>query len=139
MLAVDELNDDGFVAAFEDLSLDPKSFTHRSHLRLAWWCLRQAPLGEAARRCAEDIKRFATHHGQPQKFHLTLTLAFMHIVQERRLAGPPRERFEEFLSRNPDLLGNARAVIGRHYSDSALSDPAARIAFVSPDRAPLFV
>ena len=137
MLAGENLNDEQFVEAFESLTLDPAGFTHRGHLRLAWCILGELPLREAAHRCAEDIKRFATHHGQPQKFHLTLTLAFMHIVQERRRSGPAAESFADFCTRNADLLADAKRVIGRHYSAAVLSDPQARIAFVSPDREPL--
>lgn len=137
MLLAEDLGDDDFVTAFEHLGLDPKSFTHRNHLRLAWCLLRQQPLREAAHRCAEDIKRFATHHGSPQKFHLTLTLAFMHLVQERRLSGPAGENFEDFCKRNADLLSNAKGLISAHYSEAALADPASRLGFRLPDKEPL--
>lgn len=129
--------DDAFVAAFEDLSLDPTLFNHRAHLRLAWCYLAWLPLGEAAQRCSDGIRRFATQHGSPEKFHLTMTLAFMHIVRERMRMARPGENFDVFCDRNPELLHDARAVIARYYSDARLNDPAAKLAFLEPDRMPL--
>jgi hypothetical protein len=127
------LPDDAFVEAFETLSLDPKNFNHRGHLRLAWCYLTWLPLGEAAQRCADSIRRFATHHGQPEKFHVTLTLAFMHIVKDRMRGAPAGEDFDAFCARNPELLQDARGLIGRYYSAKKLDDPAARMAFIEPD------
>lgn len=133
----DTVSDDAFVEAFETLSLDPKQFDHRGHLRLAWCYLTWLPLGEAARRCVDGIRRFATQHGQPEKFHLTMTLAFMHIVNDRMRGAATGENFEGFCIRNPDLIRDARALIGRYYSAKKLEDPAARMAFMEPDRMPL--
>ncbi|MGH8372690.1 MAG: hypothetical protein ACRETO_08155 [Gammaproteobacteria bacterium] len=137
-MQIDEnLSDDAFAEAFEALDLDPKHFNHRGHLRLAWCYLTWLPLGEASRRCADSIRRFATHHGQPEKFHVTMTLAFMHIVKDRVRGADAGEDFDGFCARNPDLLHDARALIGRYYSAKRLDDPAARMAFIEPDRLPL--
>ncbi|HET7651115.1 MAG TPA: hypothetical protein VFL15_10495 [Gammaproteobacteria bacterium] len=137
MTAAEFLPDDAFVEAFENLTLDPKLFNHRGHLRLAWCYLNWLPLGEAAQRCADSIRRFATHHGSPEKFHLTMTYAFMHIVSARLSNAVPGEDFAGFCDRNPDLLRDGRALIGRYYSSRRLSDPAARMAFIEPDVMPL--
>lgn len=134
MLAADRLSDEAFVQAFESLQLDPATFGHRQHLRLAWIYLERLPLREAAHVCANRIREFASHHGAPQKFHLTLTLAFMHLVHERRQQVPAGEDFDSFCVRNPDLLGDARGLLARYYSETALADPAARFEFVPPDR-----
>lgn len=133
----ENLPDDAFVEQFETLSLDPKHFNHRGHLRLAWCYLSWLPLGEAAQRCTDSIRRFATHHGQPEKFHLTMTVAFMHLVNDRLRSAPAGEDFDGFCNRNPDLLRDGRALIGRYYSATKLDDPAARMAFIEPDLMPL--
>ncbi|MGH8370141.1 MAG: hypothetical protein ACRESC_04080 [Gammaproteobacteria bacterium] len=131
------LSDDAFVEALETLRLDPKQFDHHGHLRLAWCYLTWLPLDEAAQRCADSIRRFATQHGQPEKFHVTMTLAFMHIVNDRMRDAATGEDFQEFCIRNPDLIRDARTLIGRYYSAKKLEDPAARMAFMEPDRMPL--
>ena len=133
----ESLPDDAFVEAFETLVLDPKHFNHRGHLRLAWCYLTWLPLGEAAQRCADSIRRFATHHGAPEKFHLTMTFAFMHLVNDRMRSAPAGEDFDGFCNRNPDLMRDGRALIGRYYSAKKLDDPAARMAFIEPDLMPL--
>jgi hypothetical protein len=129
----ESLPDDAFVEAFETLSLDPDHFNHRGHLRLAWCYLTWLPLAEAAQRCADSIRRFATHHGQAEKFHVTMTLAFMHIVKDRMRGAEAGEDFDGFCVRNPDLLRDARALLGRYYSKQKLDDPATRMAFIEPD------
>lgn len=130
------MNDEQFLAALEDGSLPPDQFSHRSHLRAAWLYLERHALAEAARRCALTIQRYATGLGVPEKFHLTLSLAFMHIVAEQKQQHPARD-WEAFLAACPDLQTNAQAIIGRYYSEAVLDSPQARRSFVPPDRAPL--
>lgn len=131
------LSDDAFVEAFEALSLDPREFSHRGHLRLAWCYLAWLPLGEATQRCIDSIRRFATQHGQPEKFHITVTVAFMHIVRDRMRGATMDENFAGFCLRNPDLIKDGRTLIERYYSRSRLTDPAAKIVFLEPDKMPL--
>lgn len=137
MLVADYLSDAAFVRALESLQLDPATFNHRQHLRLAWVYLGRLPLRAAAYRCAGRIREFAVHHGSPRKFHLTMTLAFMHLIEGRRRQAPASEDFAQFCARNPDLLGNARGLLGRYYSAARLNDPAARSEFMTPDLQPL--
>lgn len=137
MLAASRLNDAAFIQALESLQLDPATFNHRQHLRLAWIYLGRLPLRAAAHGCADRIREFAGHHGAPRKFHLTMTLALMHLIQERRQQAPAAEDFAQFCARNPDLLGNARGLLGRYYSAARLNDPAACSEFMTPDLQPL--
>ncbi|HET7922704.1 MAG TPA: hypothetical protein VFM15_08130 [Gammaproteobacteria bacterium] len=132
-----ESDDSAFVDAFETLTLDPALFNHRGHLRLAWCLLSWLPLPDAAQRCADDIRRFAIHHGQSQKFNVTMTRAFMHIVGNRMRRMQVGDDFNRFCERNPDLLRDARGIIGRYYSAKVLDDPAARLTFIEPDLQPL--
>jgi hypothetical protein len=56
----------------------------------------------------------------------------MRIIAARD-AGRRALSWREFLASNADLVGDARAVLGRHYTLSRLADPAARSAFLAPD------
>jgi hypothetical protein len=47
-------------------------------------------------------------------------------------ANPP-----DFLAANADLVGGARPVLARHYSDETLNSVAAHERFTPPDRQPL--
>lgn len=130
------MNDVEFLAALEDGSLPLAEFTHRNHLRAGWLYLERHALPEAAMTCALAIQKYATRHGAPEKFHLTLTLAFMHIIAERRETHPSRD-WESFLAACPDLQRDAQQLIARHYSAPVLASERARKTFVPPDREPL--
>jgi hypothetical protein len=130
------MNDIDFLAALEDGSLSPAEFSHRSHLRAGWLYLERHPLPEAASLCALAIQKYATLQGAAEKFHLTLTLAFMHVIAGLR-AEHPATNWEEFLAACPDLQRDAQRIIARHYSAPVLESERARKTFVPPDREPL--
>ena len=129
-------SDAAFLAALENGSLPLDAFTHRNHLRAAWLYLERHPLPEAAMSCALAIQKYAVMHGAAEKFHLTLTLAFMHIIAELREQHPAGD-WESFLAACPELQGDAKALIAQHYSESLLESTRAKRSFVPPDRAPL--
>ena len=128
--------DAAFLQALEDGSLPLAEFTHRNHLRAGWLYLERHPLPEAAMYCALTIQKYAARHGAPDKFHLTLTLAFMHIIAGLREQHPAAD-WESFLAAAPGLQSDAQRVIARHYSESLLESEQARRTFVPPDREPL--
>ena len=127
------MTDAEFVRAFEDCTLEP--FHHRDHIRLAWIYLGiyGAPL--AAVRISESIRAFAAHHGKSEKYHETMTQAWMHLVRHAIRLSPSGADFDEMIGRFPDLLDKNR--LAEFYSEAALNTPAARSGFVPPDRKPL--
>ncbi|MDX1454644.1 MAG: hypothetical protein R3217_04225 [Gammaproteobacteria bacterium] len=130
------MNDAEFLQALEDCSLPSEAFNHRNHLRAAWLYLEQGPLAEAAMKCSLAIQRYATTIGAPEKFHLTLTLALMHIIAARRDAYPAPD-WEAFLESCPELISDARELLAAHYSEALLESDQARRTFVPPDKSPL--
>lgn len=142
------MTDEAFVQAFEAGTLEPAAFPHHAHVRLAWLYLRQYPLAEAAARFTAGIRAFATAVGKPEKYHETITWAYLLIIQDRvarasaeaeaggdaTAIGPPD--FDRFAEANGDLLLNGRALLERWYHPATLDAPLARQAFVWPDRMP---
>lgn len=136
------MTDEAFVQAFEAGTLAPEAFPHRAHVRLAWLYLRQYPLTEAAARFTAGIRAFATAVGKPEKYHETITWAYLLIIQDRvarasadaDAGGAPD--FDRFAEANSDLLLNGRALLERWYHPATLDAPLARQAFVWPDRMP---
>jgi len=120
-------------AALEDGTLPPAQFNHCNHVRVGWHYLCQRSLPEAAHQLRDVLQAYVRKLGAEDKFHLTLTLAFMHVIHARM--GPADEPWESFAARNPDLFNDARSLIGRHYSAEQLS--LGRQAFAEPDRRPL--
>jgi hypothetical protein len=117
-----------------DGSLPPASFTHHNHVRAAWQCLRDHDaLPVAAHAFRDTLLGYVRTVGAEDKFHHTLTLAFMHIIHAR-MAGPA-EPWDAFAARNPDLFSDARSLIARHYSAARIA--AGKREFAEPDGAPL--
>ncbi|MEO8503167.1 MAG: hypothetical protein ABI609_04640 [Acidobacteriota bacterium] len=119
------MNDEQFLAEFDACTLASGTLHHRDHVRVAWIYLeRFAPL-EALGRFTASLRRYAAAQGQPELYHVTITWAFLLLIEERRNTAAPGEPWEEFAARNPDLLG---------WKPSVLRSPRARAGFVWPDR-----
>ncbi len=125
------MNDIEFAAAFEDCSLPPEQFHHRDHIRLAWiYFHRYGPAAGA--RIAESIRRYAAHLGKSDKYHETMTQAWMRLVQHAAASSPS---FDGMLDRCPWLLD--KTYLHRFYSQDLLNSEQAKVSFVSEDRSSL--
>lgn len=125
-----ELADDEFLAAFHACTLDPTLFRHGDHLRLAWLYVHRGPLEEAVLRVRTEIKAFAASHGASQKFHETMTEAWVRLI-----ATHSESSFENFIKENESRLNGA--LLHRFWSPEVLASDEARVAWVPPDRHPL--
>ena len=76
-------------------------------------------------------KRFAAANGKPERYHETITIAYMLLIAER-IDRTRHESWEEFAGRNADLLCWKPSVLARFYSDEMLQSDAARRGFVLP-------
>jgi hypothetical protein len=108
-------------------------FHHREHVRLAWAYLRERPLLEALPRFVEGLRRFAAAHGVPEKYHATVTWAYLLLIHERMRGAPGMGRFDAFAAANPDLLVWKPSVLERYYRRETLDSERARGTFVLPD------
>lgn len=122
-LAADEL------ARFEAGEIDPVSFSHREHVRMAFELLRQSSFTEAAARFAAGLKRLVGRAGQPQAYHETMTVAFLALIAER-MASAEASSFAEFEAAHPELFD--KTLLSRWYAPEILSSAAARATFVLP-------
>lgn len=127
----DDESDDEFVRAFLDGSLPTAQFHHRDHLRLAWCLTRQLGVSAATEAITSGIRRFATHHGQADKYHETLTQFWLRAVNLHLQARPDLAEFADFLAAFPQLLD--KDLPYHHWSRETMSSPAARTGWVEPD------
>ena len=109
-------------------------FGHREHLELAWTYLSRQPIDQARSAMREAIRHVARRHGAADKYHETITQAWLHCVAVHAQRWPA-EGFDAFIERNPDLLD--RNLIEHFYSRELILTHAARAAWVDPDRSPL--
>jgi hypothetical protein len=111
-----------------DAVLARGSFGHREHLELAWRYLRGGDLPRARRQMSAAIRHVAQSHGQPDRYHHTITLAWLHLVavHARRSRA---STFDEFIAANTGLL--TRDLLDHHFSRATLAG--ARQGWVEPD------
>jgi hypothetical protein len=127
----DQLGIEDLVRELAALTLPNERFRHREHLRFAHHRLLRDGWPFALDAVAEQIARFAHHHGQAERFHVTLTQCWVRLVAGA-LAGEPRDcSFEQLVSHHPELLDKALPL--RYYSRERLFSTAARAGWLEPD------
>jgi hypothetical protein len=126
------LNDDDFVSGFEAGTLE--QFHHSDHVRLTILYLERYDRDQALRRLSAGLIRFATSKGHPEKFHVTLTRAWLDLIESAR-AAHPGARAADLVRACPQLLD--KDALTPFYSREVLASERARIGWVPPDRTPL--
>jgi hypothetical protein len=109
-------------------------FGHRQHVHLTWLAVRRYGPGAAITLVSEGIQRTARYAGAPQKYHATVSRAWVELVGHHVAADGPGDDFDRFVTRHPALLD--KRLLTRHYRSSTLASPQARTGWVEPDLAP---
>jgi len=128
------LDDDAFIATFEQGGFGGDPFPHEAHLRMAWLYVTRFGAAAAVDRAAEGIRVQAKSKGQASLYHDTMTHAWVYLVAEAG-ARSPSVGFTEFLTRNPQLRD--RTLLLEYYSPDVLSSAEARMGWIAPDLAPI--
>lgn len=129
---------DAFAALMREVMSGADRFGHRQHVELAWRAVRAYGTTAAVDLVGAGIDRTATAAGAPQKFHVTMTRAWVELVGVRLAAEGEAEAadgFDGFAARHPELFD--AALLHRHYRPETLADETARTSWVAPDLAPL--
>lgn len=108
-----DYSDSSFLSAFESGKIE--SFHHSDHIRLALLYVRKYGMPEAEQRVGDAIRGFADAAGQPQKYHHTMTVAWVRLAAR-------------LLDKN---------ALASFYSRDLLYSEQARREWVEPDLAPL--
>jgi hypothetical protein len=124
------LTDDELVRGFEDASLE--DFPHASHVRVTLVYLARYGRHGALRRLMEGLLRFATAKGHPEKFHVTMTHAWLDVIDAARHAHPDLDP-AALVDACPELLD--RNALFRFYTPERLNSDEARAGWIAPDRA----
>lgn len=129
------MTDDEFVQALETLTLPAGAFTHAGHVRAGWWYLRRYPLGEAIDRFRAALRAYATSLGASGKYHETMTVAWLLLIEERLGTDGRGLDWATFAARHPELF-DREALLAKYYDRGTLVSERARRTFVMPDAAP---
>jgi hypothetical protein len=130
------MNDDEFIASFENGTLSSESLNHCDHVKMAFLYLNRYPVLEALQRFSSALMNLAVAKGKPGLYHETITWAFVFLIRERmaRAGGP--QTWSQFVAANSDLLDWEDNILKRYYRDETLSSDLARSSFLFPDRGP---
>ena len=126
------MNDREFAAAFENATLE-EEFHHRDHVRMGWIYLREHGLLDALARFSAALRRYAASKGKPDRYHETITFAFLLLIYER-MQRSGASTWEEFEPANSDLFGWNPSVLSAYYRPEVLASDDARARFLLPDR-----
>lgn len=130
-----KLSDVEFITKLESCSLDPEIFNHEAHLRLAWIQIGEFGLEQAQINTQNLLQKFVKHLGAQEKYHKTLTITAVNIVNQF-MANQTSETFEEFISEFPQLKNNFKKLIENHYSFDIIESTKAKSEYLKPDLVP---
>lgn len=126
------LTDDELIAGFEAASLP--AFPHADHVRLTILYLTRHGRNETQKKLFDGLRRFAAAKGVPEKFHVTMTMAWLDLVDDARRRHPGARDPSALVTACPELLN--RDALLRFYSRERLLSDEARLRWVAPDRVP---
>jgi len=130
------MTDEQFTRAFEAGTVTPAQFDHHAHVRVAWVYLREAgSLDAALPRMRAAIKQFAAAAGASQKYHETITVLWMRLLDDVRMRVGEGIEMSEVLRDYPSLADKDLPM--KYYSRERLFSDEARAAWVAPDNSSL--
>jgi hypothetical protein len=109
-------------------------FGHRQHINLAFLAVRRYGMPDATGKICTWIRQITTYERAPQKYHHTVSRAWVEIVAHHVDADPECTDFDTFAGRNPPLLD--KRLLSRHYRSATLAAQPARLGWVEPDLLP---
>jgi hypothetical protein len=116
---------------FELGTLEP--FHHADHVHVAFAYLNKYPPAEALARFSSGLKHFAALHGKANRYHETVTWAYLCLIRQRMAEAGP-QTWEAFAQANPDLLLWKNGILRRYYREETLESERAQSVFMFPDK-----
>lgn len=122
-----------FDALLAEVMATATRFGHRQHVHLTWLAVHRVGVPAAVDLVSEGIRRTARYSGAPQKYHVTVSRAWVELVGHHATARPEPD-FAAFAARHPALLD--KRLLSRFYRPATLAGAAARASWAEPDLAP---
>jgi hypothetical protein len=122
-----------FEALMAEVMAIAERFGHREHVHLTWLAVRQCGVPAAVDLVSDGIQRTARYAGAPQKYHATISRAWVELVGHHA-AELGEGDFTAFADHHPALLD--KRLLTRFYRPATLASPQAKTGWVEPDLAP---
>lgn len=127
------MSDDEFLSQLEACTLPEDRFHHADHLHAAWLYLTRLPVIEAIARFSNILRAYAASRGKPDRYHETITWAYLLLLNERMRQSETTAAWEQFAAANTDLFDWKNSILQKYYRPETLRSPLAREVFLMPD------
>jgi hypothetical protein len=122
-----------FEALMAEVMTNAPRFGHRQHVQLTWLAVRSCGTTRAISLVSDGIQTTARYAGAPQKYHATVSRAWVELVGHHVDAHPDAD-FDAFVEQNSALLD--KRLLSRFYRSTTLAAAPAKDGWVEPDLAP---
>jgi hypothetical protein len=129
------MTDEEFLRALESCTLPESEFGHDAHVRAGYLYLRKSDFAGALHRIRRSIGAYATHHGKPDRYHETITVAYLALIQQCIFERGDGGGWAAFAQSNPELFNPE--LLGQFYDRDVLYSKMARRVFLLPRSKPL--
>ncbi len=124
------MTDAEFLRALESCELPEKEFGHAAHVRAAYLYLQQADFAGTLERIRRAIRNYAGHLGQPDRYHETITVAYVALIQQHICERGNGGGWTAFARDNPELF--QPGLLRQFYPQAQLESDMARKVFLLP-------
>jgi hypothetical protein len=124
------MNDEDFLLALESCELPEQDFGHAAHVRAAYLYLQTGDFAAALERTRRSIRNYASRLGKPDRYHETITVAYVALIQQHMCERGHSGGWNGFARDNPELLN--KNLLQEFYPAEQLSSDAARKIFLLP-------
>jgi hypothetical protein len=128
------MSDDDFLRALENCELLAREFGHTAHVRAAYLYLGRTEFAGALARMRHAVRNYAAHLGKPDRYHETITVAYLALIHERMYERGDGGGWESFAVANGELLDPG--LLRQFYPPDLLESQTARRVFVLPRSMP---
>jgi hypothetical protein len=124
------MSDGEFLRALEECALPESEFGHSAHVRAAYLYLLSGEFAGALARMRCAIRNYARHLGKADRYHETITVAYIALIQQHIAERGDGGSWEEFKRQNSDLLNPG--LLLQYYPERQLNSELARHVFLLP-------
>lgn len=130
-----QLSDAEFNRQLNNCTLNPELFSHEAHIRLAWITIKNLGLEKAIETIQTQLENFVTHVGAKDKYHKTLTIVAVKIVNHF-IQKSKSDDFSNFINEFSQLKYEFKELVNAHYSFNIYNSDQAKKEFLEPDLIP---
>lgn len=129
------MTDEEFLRVLESCELPEAAFGHSAHVRAAYLYLLEGDFVGALERMRRALRNFTSHLGKPGRYHETITVAYVALIQQHIYERGNGGGWAAFASQNPELF--QPDLLQHFYPRQQLESEMARRVFLLPHLAPI--